>query len=135
MTADAGVQRNAPCPCGSGKRYKHCCGDLERSAVAPTASPLASDPAGIPEAKTQRTYVVMGSPRGGTSLLAGVLHRAGVYMGAFRTKQYEDPEFKIVLKLLKNTLAIDPKKWTKASTHIHNLALALVVSLALMSAR
>jgi hypothetical protein len=37
----------------------------------------------------------MGSPRGGTSLLAGVLHRAGVYMGAFRTKQYEDPEFKI----------------------------------------
>jgi uncharacterized protein YecA (UPF0149 family) len=20
--------RNAPCPCGSGKRYKHCCGKL-----------------------------------------------------------------------------------------------------------
>lgn len=20
------VQRNAPCPCGSGKKYKHCCG-------------------------------------------------------------------------------------------------------------
>jgi hypothetical protein len=19
------VQRNAPCPCGSGKKYKHCC--------------------------------------------------------------------------------------------------------------
>ena len=34
-------------------------------------------------------------PRGGTSLLAGVLHRAGVYIGAFKTKQYEDPEFKI----------------------------------------
>jgi hypothetical protein len=95
MTADAGAQRNAPCPCGSGKRYKHCCGDLARSAVEPTASPLASDPAAIREAKTRRTYVVMGSPRGGTSLLAGVLHRAGVYMGAFRTKQYEDPEFKI----------------------------------------
>lgn len=23
---DAPVSRNAPCPCGSGKRYKHCCG-------------------------------------------------------------------------------------------------------------
>ena len=20
------VDRNAPCPCGSGKKYKHCCG-------------------------------------------------------------------------------------------------------------
>ncbi|MCP4695385.1 MAG: hypothetical protein GY862_00850 [Gammaproteobacteria bacterium] len=23
-----GVSRNAPCPCGSGKRYKNCCGTL-----------------------------------------------------------------------------------------------------------
>ena len=30
----------------------------------------------------------------------------------------EDPEFKIVLKLLKNTLAIDPKKWTKMAAKI-----------------
>lgn len=22
----AGVDRNAPCPCGSGKKYKKCCG-------------------------------------------------------------------------------------------------------------
>ena len=22
------VGRNAPCPCGSGKKYKHCCGKL-----------------------------------------------------------------------------------------------------------
>ncbi|MBQ4492496.1 MAG: SEC-C domain-containing protein, partial [Deltaproteobacteria bacterium] len=20
------IGRNAPCPCGSGKKYKHCCG-------------------------------------------------------------------------------------------------------------
>jgi uncharacterized protein YecA (UPF0149 family) len=20
------ISRNAPCPCGSGKKYKHCCG-------------------------------------------------------------------------------------------------------------
>lgn len=22
-------QRNRPCPCGSGKKYKHCCKDIE----------------------------------------------------------------------------------------------------------
>lgn len=25
------VSRNAPCPCGSGKKYKHCCLNKERS--------------------------------------------------------------------------------------------------------
>jgi tetratricopeptide (TPR) repeat protein len=30
--------RNAPCPCGSGKRYKHCCG-AERTAVPGRAPP------------------------------------------------------------------------------------------------
>jgi len=24
-----GIPRNAPCPCGSGKKYKHCCGKLD----------------------------------------------------------------------------------------------------------
>ena len=24
--ADKKIGRNAPCPCGSGKKYKHCCG-------------------------------------------------------------------------------------------------------------
>lgn len=94
MTDSVGVQRNTRCPCGSGKRYKYCCGELA-PAVTATGWPLRSDRAGSPEARTKRTYVVLGSPRGGTSLLAGVLHRAGVHMGAFKTKQYEDPEFKI----------------------------------------
>ena len=22
------ISRNAPCPCGSGKKYKHCCGNI-----------------------------------------------------------------------------------------------------------
>ncbi|MHC4563453.1 MAG: SEC-C metal-binding domain-containing protein [Planctomycetota bacterium] len=26
ITADAAIQRNDPCPCGSGKKYKKCCG-------------------------------------------------------------------------------------------------------------
>ncbi len=35
--------RNAPCPCGSGKKYKRCCAD--RSAGATSTNPLASRPA------------------------------------------------------------------------------------------
>jgi preprotein translocase subunit SecA len=34
------VSRNSPCPCGSGKRYKHCCGALSK----PTESALAAAP-------------------------------------------------------------------------------------------
>jgi len=26
--AEAPISRNAPCPCGSGKKYKHCHGQL-----------------------------------------------------------------------------------------------------------
>jgi tetratricopeptide (TPR) repeat protein len=36
--------RNAPCPCGSGKRFKHCCGQADTTPgaiVAPTANPEA----------------------------------------------------------------------------------------------
>lgn len=29
---DDPVSRNAPCPCGSGKKYKHCCGRKRRNA-------------------------------------------------------------------------------------------------------
>jgi hypothetical protein len=54
---------------------------------------------------TRRTFVVLGSPRGGTSLLAGALHHAGVHMGAFKTKQYEDPDFKITPNLAFEALA------------------------------
>ena len=38
----APVSRNAPCPCGSGKRYKHCCGQdagAQTTAAAPKADP------------------------------------------------------------------------------------------------
>jgi len=27
-TGSAGIKRNAPCPCGSGRKYKHCHGAL-----------------------------------------------------------------------------------------------------------
>jgi len=28
LTDGGKIQRNAPCPCGSGKKYKHCCGKI-----------------------------------------------------------------------------------------------------------
>ena len=37
MSAHLG--RNEPCPCGSGKRYKHCCGSPLASAPRPAAAP------------------------------------------------------------------------------------------------
>lgn len=33
------IARNAPCPCGSGKKYKRCCGAAATLIVPPTASP------------------------------------------------------------------------------------------------
>jgi hypothetical protein len=52
-------------------------------------------PAKVDATQTKKTYVVLGCPRGGTSLLAGSLVAAGVHMGECQTRQYEDPEFKI----------------------------------------
>ena len=28
MQENAKISKNAPCPCGSGKKYKMCCGDI-----------------------------------------------------------------------------------------------------------
>jgi len=36
------VGRNDPCPCGSGKKYKHCCGRISPKAEAPLPSSKAS---------------------------------------------------------------------------------------------
>ena len=48
-------------------------------------------------AVTEKTFVVLGCPRGGTSLIAGALSLSGVHMCSHRnlTGQFEDPEFKI----------------------------------------
>jgi tetratricopeptide (TPR) repeat protein len=44
------IGRNAPCPCGSGKKYKKCCLALEEgtpSTAPPEPSPRWKSPAGI----------------------------------------------------------------------------------------
>jgi len=42
----------------------------------------------------EKTIVVLGCPRGGTSVVAGALYRLGVFMGEGLGHQYEDKEFK-----------------------------------------
>lgn len=74
---------------------------LGAEAIAPrpletvAGAPPIDVPSVIQHPKTERTFVVLGTPRGGTSLLAGALVEAGVYMGEYRTRQYEDPDFKL----------------------------------------
>jgi len=50
---------------------------------------LALNPAVI--TKSQRTFLVLGAPRGGTSMVAGVMHHLGVYMGDDLLSTFEDP--------------------------------------------
>ena len=69
---------------------------------------------GQSEIVTDRTYVVIGCPRGGTSLIAGALYHAGVDMGDFKTAQYEDPDFKVPLKEIKGP----SNKWLSRVTEV-----------------
>lgn len=39
--------RNAPCPCGSGRRFKHCCGVAPAPAPAPAAPAERPPPAAV----------------------------------------------------------------------------------------
>ena len=48
------VGRNDPCPCGSGRKYKHCCQDKAPVAFSDDASPSSSAP--LPRAKLNATF-------------------------------------------------------------------------------
>lgn len=41
--------RNSPCPCGSGRRFKHCCGAAAAGAAAVGAAPAPPPAAGTPQ--------------------------------------------------------------------------------------
>lgn len=56
--------------------------------------------------RAQRTFVVLGCPRGGTSLISGILSASGVYMGDFTTNQYEDPKFKLKQHQFQNAVQL-----------------------------
>ena len=47
------VSRNDPCPCGSGKKYKHCCLPKEVAARQTRPSPTITDPHGKPKKRPE----------------------------------------------------------------------------------
>ncbi len=46
--------RNSPCPCGSGLRYKHCCGNLSEAGASPKRSEANGSPPPTPQPTTIR---------------------------------------------------------------------------------
>jgi hypothetical protein len=55
--------RNAPCPCGSGRKYKKCCMRHERAESRESAPPPASLPAGAGEVGTETGSFAPSTPQ------------------------------------------------------------------------
>jgi hypothetical protein len=51
--AQSRVSRNDPCPCGSGKKYKHCCLRKDITASSPRSSPSLTDLHGKPKERPE----------------------------------------------------------------------------------
>ena len=49
------ISRNAPCPCGSGKKYKLCCLARDAAVPLPHSSPPDPEPSAQTRAQTTRT--------------------------------------------------------------------------------
>jgi hypothetical protein len=71
------VSRNAPCPCGSGKKYKHCCLRKEVEARAPRPLPKITDLHGNPKKRPEfpiGTVALYGpNDKVTTKIVAGVI--------------------------------------------------------------
>ena len=78
---DRSVGRNDPCPCGSGKKYKHCCGRPKPPADVLYVHPAKQDVDFYAQKQDVRD-VHMGRPYGlipiGVPALANVLRAAGI---------------------------------------------------------
>jgi len=61
--------RNAPCPCGSGRRYKHCHGRLSAADVTRPADVVAYGVGADAVLRPTLDFVVAGTQRGGTTAL------------------------------------------------------------------
>ncbi|MBU0593648.1 MAG: tetratricopeptide repeat protein [Gammaproteobacteria bacterium] len=59
------VNRNAPCPCGSGKKYKHCCGSLAENTPGstPVAPVIAKQPAAVAAANPTTVIALFNAGR------------------------------------------------------------------------
>lgn len=80
------------------------------------------------------TIVVLGPPRSGTSMVAGLLRLLGVYMGECNVSNNEDPRFnkaqgadKIRALIAANNVALPVWGWKEPSTHLYYDAVADLV--------
>ncbi|MGE3297459.1 MAG: DUF5672 family protein [Porticoccaceae bacterium] len=85
--------RNAPCPCGSGKRFKHCCGQAATTSgaiVAPTADPEAL----LQQAMADHQAGRLGSARQGYErvLVQGAHAVAEHYLGVIEMQEQRPVE-------------------------------------------
>jgi len=75
------VGRNDPCPCGSGKKYKHCCGQPKPPAAVLYVHPAKQDPDFFAQRQAARD-AQLGRPYGlipmGVPALVNVLRTAGI---------------------------------------------------------
>jgi len=71
------VSRNAPCPCGSGKKYKHCCMTRDDESRSPRPAPSITDLHGKPKERPEYpigTVALYGpDDKTTTKIAAGVL--------------------------------------------------------------
>ncbi|MCC7067254.1 MAG: glycosyltransferase [Burkholderiales bacterium] len=113
---NATVSRNAPCPCGSGKRYKDCCGRL---AAAP-----CEDPAGALLERALAAQLGRDLPTAETlyreALALAPQHPDGLHMlGVIRMERGDASE---AVRLIR--AALETTDWSDRNMQ-HNLGLAL----------
>ncbi len=92
MTQNSTIGRNEPCPCGSGKKYKRCCGVAAAPKLStPKFNPAAFDPSGgagfggmdpkmmenfDPQMMMQMSQAIQRLPKGQLQRLQSIMQRA-----------------------------------------------------------
>ena len=110
------MSRNASCPCGSGRRFKHCCGAAQATPAATRSLALAAHRAGaLGRAESLYRRALAENPAD-----VDVLHMLGVV-------HYERVRYRDALEILCE--AAERTGWAVASIR-HNVALALAQLLA-----
>src|SRR6185437_6087594 len=79
------IGRNEPCPCGSGKKYKRCCGVGAAPKITPPKEPASDSPQGMgreflenmdPQYIKQVTQALQRLPKGQMQRLQSIMQKA-----------------------------------------------------------
>lgn len=114
----AEIARNDPCPCGSGKRYKHCCGSVIDAAKTPPFDAIALMASALAEQQARRLDAAERLYREALAVdpdLADALHMLGVV-------RYERGAYSEARALIMR--ALDLTGW-RFPSYRHNLALVV----------